>query len=66
MLLLQVTSQRSEGIVAPILQGIATASRFVFEVEGDKGIVDLTAADGGAVVAELVKRCGWEAAVSGL
>ena len=53
-------------IVAPILQGIATASRFVFEVEGDKGIVDLTTADGPAVVDELIKRCGWEAAASGL
>ena len=46
-------------IVAPILQGIATADRFVFEVEGAKGVVDLTTADGRDVVAELVNRCGW-------
>ena len=53
-------------VVAPILQGIATASRLVFEVEGDKGVVDLTTADGRGVVEELVKRCGWETAASGL
>lgn len=60
------SSPSRTAIVAPILRGIATADRFVFEVEGDKGVVDLTTADGRGVVEELVQRCGWEAAASGL
>ena len=53
-------------IVAPILDGMATARRFVFEVGEKKGVVDLTAADGPGVVEEIRKRCGWEAATTGL
>ena len=60
------SSPSRTAIVAPILRGIATASRLVFEVEGAKGVADLTTADGRRVVEELVKRCGWEAAASGL
>ena len=53
-------------IVSPILDGIAMASRFVFEVGEKKGVVDLTTADGPGVVEEIRKRCGWEAATTGL
>ncbi len=47
-----------------MLEGIRSASRFVFEVGDEKGVADLTSADGPGVVDEILERCGWELATN--